>query len=344
MQIRMADVGDQESWDAYVFNHPDGLAYHLFAWKTAVEGAYGYPSIYLIAEHNDRICGVLPVVQFKGLAGSISYVSLPFCDIGGPLADDVDVESALIANLLTIARAEGAAVDLRRQHRDTAIEQQSGKVRMVLPLPESSEVLLGSFKSKLRSQIKKPIKDGLIATIGGTELIEDFYSVFSRNMRDLGSPVHSLDWIEAIVSGYGDNVKVATVRTPTNMLAAAGIILLHKKTISIPWASSLQKFNRSNANMFLYWTFLSFASDRGFAFFDFGRSTPGEGTHRFKAQWGAKAIPLDWIHYAPDSDVPDVATQGHPSNVRLFAAAIWKKLPLFVANTFGPLLRKRISL
>ena len=63
------------------------------------------------------------------------------------------------------------------------ITTKSHKVRMLLALPESAEALMKSFKSKLRSQVKKPIKEGLKAKIGSLELLDDFYKVFSINMR-----------------------------------------------------------------------------------------------------------------------------------------------------------------
>ena len=75
--------------------------------------------------------------------------------------------------------------------RDGARKEGPHKVRMVMELPESSDELMNSFKSKLRSQIRKPIKEGVETRIGQTELLDDFYHVFAINMKDLGSPVHS---------------------------------------------------------------------------------------------------------------------------------------------------------
>jgi hypothetical protein len=77
------------------------------------------------------------------------------------------------------------------------LRERSRKVRMILSLPDSSDALMKSFKSKLRSQIRRPVKDGLYSRIGSGELLDDFYFVFAKNMRDLGSPVHSRDLIDA---------------------------------------------------------------------------------------------------------------------------------------------------
>ena len=71
---------------------------------------------------------------------------------------------------------------------------------MLLALPDSSQALMRSFKSKLRSQIHKPIKEGLKVRTGGQELVDDFYRVFVENMRDIGSPVHSRRFVEEVVA------------------------------------------------------------------------------------------------------------------------------------------------
>jgi len=58
---------------------------------------------------------------------------------------------------------------------------------------------------KVRNQVRKAQKSGLTAERGGTALLDAFYAVFARNMRDLGTPllIHQPSysmlnrWIEA---------------------------------------------------------------------------------------------------------------------------------------------------
>ncbi len=225
-----------------------------------------------------------------------------------------------------------------------AEEKSLYKVRMLLDLPGCSETLLSSFKAKLRSQVKKPLRDGLTAYVGGNELVDDFYQVFAENMRDLGSPVHSRSWIKNIVANYDDRARVGLVRAPDGKPAAGGILLLHPHTVSIPWASSLRRYNRFSPNMLLYWNFLAFAADSGFGRFDFGRSSPGEGTYRFKAQWGAKPEILDWRCYQPDGSLRPNSVENRCSNLRQRIEAIWRRMPLGVTNTLGPMVRRYVSL
>jgi len=145
---------------------------------------------------------------------------------------------------------------------DLHVSIQAEKVRMLLKLPASSEELWKSFKSKLRSQIKKAEKNGLSFRWGTRADITDFYMVFSRNMHTLGSPVHSKKWIEAVYNGYGTNARIGLVYKDT-LPVGCGMILSTEHGVSIPWASTLREFNRLSPNMMLYWNFLKFASDQG---------------------------------------------------------------------------------
>jgi lipid II:glycine glycyltransferase (peptidoglycan interpeptide bridge formation enzyme) len=215
---------------------------------------------------------------------------------------------------------------------------------MLLPLPESSRILMESLKSKVRSQVKKPTRDGLSASLGGSELLPDFYPIFCGNMRDLGSPVHSRSWFESVFCSFGPRARCGLVRMPDGMPAACGIILLHANTVSIPWASSLKRCNRFNPNMLLYWTFLEHAADSGYACFDFGRSTPGEGTHRFKAQWGAQEQPLHWVRILTRTGEVIPLESSSQGRLRSLVEACFRRLPIPAATFLGSRLRRYIPL
>ena len=74
--------------------------------------------------------------------------------------------------------------------------------------------------------------------------------------------------------------------------------------------------------------------------FDFGRSTPGSGTHRFKKQWGSSERPCFWHYGLLKTGEPPVRNTASP-RLKL-AVEAWKRLPLFVANRLGPLIVRRI--
>jgi FemAB-related protein (PEP-CTERM system-associated) len=349
MNIRVVNPSDRNAWDAFVLNHPHGIAYQLFAWQDAIKSAYGFNSASLVAEQNHRIKGILPLIRFHlPLMGS-TLISLPYCDAGGPLADSVEIEKQLVFKALDISKQSpntNGMVTIRSSRPfagfDPDLTVKREKVRMLLDLPDSSSSLLGSLKAKVRSQVKKPERDGLTSHIGGKEFLHEFYPLFAENMRDLGSPVHSRNWIKSILETYGNRAQLVLVRMPDQTPAAGGILLCHDRTVSVPWASSLRRFNRSNPNMLLYWTFLKFACDNGYHTFDFGRSTPGEGTFRFKKQWGANAMPLHWYSLPVDGQGGDAVSSQKSKLDRVIK--IWENLPVGFTRVLGPNVRKYISL
>lgn len=379
-QIRIIQTSyNDPRWDAYVREHPDGNCYQLSGWMRAIKGAYNNGGYFLLAlasdgegsglpGGSDRVVGVLSLMEVKNFFGGNHLVSVAFLDFGGVLADNENVERLLVQEAIKIADKKNTKyIELRHRNplewlkgitsKSPDISDDSGciklgeksytcttlsrKVRMILELPESSAALMASFKSKVRSQIKKPIKDGLSVKVGGLDLLTDFYQVFSINMRDLGSPVHSRKLIENTLSEFKDESKIIVVYNGKQPIAGS-VLVGFKSWLQNPWASALRQQRHLNPNMLLYWTMLEYASDNGFKFFDFGRSTPGESTYKFKEQWGCKPVPLNWYHIYLNNGQNEKKI---PDKERFSKAVyFWKKLPVPLTRVIGPPIRKHISL
>jgi len=338
-------ASDSILWDQYVEQHKGHSPYHLFAWLAAIETAYSHQVYYLVAKNNSKIVGVLPLVNIRIPFKGGALCSLPFCDVGGCLADNSEVDAALEQQATELkGQLNSKSIEYRERAEISDETQLEGrKVSMLLPLPETSDELFSGFKSKLRSQIRKAEKNGLTYEMGtNQQFIDEFYAVFSENMLRLGSPVHSKKWIESICEQYEGQCIIAVVKLDS-VPVGAGIVLFSNDKACIPWASTRAEYNRLSPNMMLYWALLKFVTEKGCTEFDFGRSTFNEGTFRFKQQWGAKPAPLEWR-----DDVPQINSQmgsvQSTSSLKSLVEKVWKRLPLAVANTIGPKLRRYISL
>lgn len=210
---------------------------------------------------------------------------------------------------------------------------------MVLELPDSPDALKQALPAKVRSQIKRPQREGASAVSGREELLEDFYTVFATNMRDLGTPVYARTFFAAVLREFPAESRIFVVRHGADPVAA-GLVLGHGRTLEIPWASSLRRANALSVNMLLYWSVLEYACMHGYRHFDFGRSTVDSGTFRFKRQWGAQPRQLYWHYWVRDGGQPPVLNHSNPK----FRAAVtaWQRLPLFIANRVGPLLSRNL--
>ena len=356
IKVVEATAADKSRWNDYVRTHADATPYHNWAWLQSVEQAYGFkPVSWLAVDDKQELVGVLPASQLSVPLIGQSLCALPYCDVGGALADNDEIADSLLQAAMAYMKQQHIS---KFEHRkgltatsdDGLVSQEAlekaAKVRMLLPLPEDAHALMASFKSKLRSQIRKAEKNGLTASVGrDKQHLEGFYQVYSRNMRDLGSPSHSRTWFENIVEHYQQDVIIANVYKE-ELVVGAGIVLFNGDACSIPWASTHAEYNRLAPNMLLYWTLLEKACDMGAKTFDFGRSTPGEGTFRFKQQWGAKPALLDWQIYRDGHLQSPVAITKNDETpgMRQKVEKIWRQLPVPVATRLGSLIRKYISL
>ncbi len=349
----------------------------MFGWRDVIHRTYGHATYYLMLTARDGgvdttlrgteggthsaegILGVLPVVHLKHALFGNCLVSLPFLDGGGVLADCRKAEESLLTEVIALGRKTGASrIELRQERLLASCNDisafcsessrkllqfvtKSNKVRMLLNLPDSSEMLMKSFKSKLRSQITKALKQGLTSRTGGMELLEDFYTVFLVNMRDLGSPVHSMKLMRHVLSEFLECSKIVVIYKADEPVAAA-LLVGFEKVLRNPWASSLRKYASLNPNMLLYLRVLEYACDNGYQVFDFGRSSAGEGTYKFKEQWGAAPAPLYWHYIFLDGKLPNLESSGKERFEK--AIRYWQKLPLVVTRVIGPSIRKHISL
>jgi FemAB-related protein (PEP-CTERM system-associated) len=342
---------DTRALDAFVRAHPEGSAYHLSAWCRAVSGAYGYRSQVLVARRHGQLAGMLPLCVISRPFGSARWVSLPFCDLGGPLAEDDTLAAALAARARAdLGARQLAGLELRCSSKPDASVDEAGlagrKVRMLLELPASADELMKSYPPKLRSQVRKAAKNGLAAHVAASpEAVDAFYEVYARNMRRLGSPPHSRAWFEAIQRHYGpDSLFFVLVRHEDKVIGAGCVLLCGERAV-IPWASTLADYNRLAPNMQLYDTILATACERGARQFDFGRSTFGEGTYKFKEQWGARPCPLAWQEWKAGASEPQPdAVKAGPGRLRPLVEQVWQQLPLGLTNSLGPRLRRYITL
>lgn len=328
---------DLERWEAFVARRaPLPLSYHP-AWLTILErGLKQNPYCLEAVDGSGEVQGLLPLVFLNTRLFGRFLVGLSYLNYGGVLADDPNVAALLIDRALELAeQLDVRYLELRHEHawdHPRLSSRSAAKVHMRLALPETSEALWSALGSKVRNQIRKGQKSDLEVTWGGQDQLGAFYEVFSRNMRDLGTPVFGLGLFRETVRQFPDRAEFCVVRSEGRPLASA--LLLHGWGITeVPSASSLRQFNHTNANMLMYWHLLERAIGRSQTCFDFGRSTPEGSTYRFKKQWGATPSPAPWQYYERSGDASEMQLE-NPRYQRLIR--LWQRLPVGLTRLIGP--------
>lgn len=341
MVVRSCEPDDAAAWNDYLVRRAADPLFFRSEWDRPLK-VYGLTTDRLAAYRDDEIVGVLPLVWQRSLLFDNQLVSLPWFDCCGVLSDDDESRTALVEQAVTLAKQRGAeCVQLR--HRDSwelSPHVRTDKVLMQLDLPADPEVLWKGFSPKVRNQVRKGEKAGLSVESGGAELLDEFFAVYSENMRDLGSPSHHRRFFAAVLEAFADEATLHITRLE-NETVGAGLTLANGESQEIPWASSLRRHNRLCVNHVMYWHMLERACEEGFSNFRFGRSTPDSGTYHFKKQWGAQPIPLYWYILPTDSTAEVDVTP--PKESYGWQTKLWQKMPLCFTRTVGPHLISKLS-
>jgi serine/alanine adding enzyme len=330
---------DGKRWQQYVEAHPLATNYHRWGWKQVIENSFGWPTYYWAVEENGKLQGVLPLVWQKSRLFGSFLTSLPFLNAGGLLADNPAAEQLLVREAVALAKEVGAKhLELRHREehpsaREEKLQTKTSKVTLVLPIGPDQDKMWKDLGTKMRTKVRKSQSFGMIAEFGGLALLDDFYAVFSHNMRDLGTPVYSREFFAEILRVFPANTYLCVVRKDKDVVAAS-FLSGFRDRIEAVWSSSVQKYLSLKPNFFLYWNLLCFAGSKGYKLFDFGRSSVDSGTHEFKLQWGAQTVQLYWDYWLPNGNtLPEL----NPQNPKYRAAIwLWQKIPVPVTRILGP--------
>ncbi|MCB0324046.1 MAG: FemAB family PEP-CTERM system-associated protein [Bdellovibrionales bacterium] len=356
-RITVTAVAEAERavWEAFLQHLPaDHHAFH-WHWREILRRTFGHQPHYLLARTPDgTACGVLPLFHVKSMLFGAALISVPYLN-GGGIHAETDAAFAALEQAAAALGQELRVDYVELRHRKPAPEfdgepalegklvERSHKVSMLLPLDADPEALFASFRPKLRSQIRRPSKSGIVARVGADgdpylNPLDAFFTVFSEHMRDLGTPVFPKRLFHLSHEAFGPACRIITVwleQTPV----AAGITVGHGTATEMLWAASLRRYSAMAPNMLLYWEAMKTAIQDGYRIFDFGRSSYGSGPHRFKMQWGASELPLHWHYRLLEGDIPDI----NPENPRFTTMVrCWQRLPLPLANTLGPWITKSL--
>jgi serine/alanine adding enzyme len=216
---------------------------------------------------------------------------------------------------------------------------RTDKVNMHLHLTADPEELWKGFSATVRNQVRKAEKSGLVVMSGGSEFLDEFYRIYSLRMRQLGTPSYSKRLMKGILDTFPDQSRI--FMTYYNGFAVgAGFTVRFGSFTEIPWAATLIDYNSLCPNNLLYWSIIKYYCLSGATCFDFGRCTVNSGTYKFKKQWGAEEVNMNFQYWVRPGHQFAITSPDNPKYKKKIE--IWKKMPLALTNLIGPILSKNL--
>ncbi len=311
-------------------------------WLVVLRRGLRHKPFLLVALHDGEPVGTLSLALVRSLLFGRFLVSLPYVNLAGVVSRNAEATTALIDRAVELAdQYDVQYLELRQDalvKHPALTEYTTSKVNMCLTLPDTVEKLWDQLSGKVRNKVRKGEKQGFTVHWGAEDLLPDFYAVFARNMRDLGTPVFGRELFEVILSEFPEAAELCVVRAEGRPVA--GALLIHGNGVTeVPSASSLRAFGSLNANDWMYWQLLQRAVTRGQHTFDFGRTSVDSSTYVFKKKWGSKPVPTFWQYYTRRGSVTEMRIEsGHYDRM----IRLWQRLPLWLTLRLGPLIVRGI--
>ena len=169
---------------------------------------------------------------------------------------------------------------------------------------------------------------------------ERFFRVYSESVRDLGTPVFAKSYFRTLMAEFGPSCSVLTI-TAADRPVSSVLSFYFRDEVLPYYGGGTAEARELAGNDFMYWELMRRSCEAGYRIFDFGRSKRGTGAFAFKEHWGFAPEPLYHEYVLRRTDrMPEV----NPLNpkYRLFIA-LWRRLPLAVANRLGPLIVRNLG-
>ncbi len=340
--LREADLSDSDEvrrLEGFVAAHPDGTAFHRPAWLQAVARGTGNRALALIAERGGELAAYLPLSEVHSPLFGRVLASCGFAVGGGVLAaTEQDARGLFDALEETALRRSCPAAELRGgllpKGRKGWVLRHDSHCGFVRPLAADDEAELLAIPRKQRAEVRKGLAGELSVEVGTGKADRDaHHAVYAESVRNLGTPVFPRGLFEAVLDGFGEDADILTVRHQGEPVASV-LSLYHKGAVMPYWGGGTRAARQLRANDRMYYELMLHARHRSCDRFDFGRSKTASGAHDFKKNWGFEPEPLDYaVWTAPGADPRDA----DPTSARHAAQiAVWKRLPLPLANILGP--------
>ena len=338
--IKTLDKANYARWDSYVQQSSEATFFHQAGWKDVIETAFGHKTYFLYAENNGDITGLLPLVQVNSLLFGNTLVSTAFCVYGGIVANDEQTYLELDKEACRLAVELGVdCLEMRNRVQKTP-ERPYKELYVTFrkELDADIEKNMQAIPRKQRAMVRKGIEAGLTSSID--DGVDRLHLAYSESVRNLGTPVFSKKYFQALKDVFGEQCEVLTI--DLNGQLVASVMSFYFKDQVLPYYGGGTGLARNlKGNDFMYWEVMRRAVEKGIKIFDYGRSKIGTGSYSFKKNWGFIPEPLFYEFYLVKADaLPDI----NPLNpkYKIFIAA-WKRLPVPVSQMLGPWLSKYLG-
>ncbi len=309
---------DPEMWNLYAQDN----IFHRYEWKWIIEKAYGLEPNFILAVQDENFALIPSFCVNK------CNISLPFTYISGYLTNS----EKLFLKFKKILDSD------EQKFRYKVMQDNNPEVGLVTAIIEINNIndYFTKLSRNMRNQLRNSEKQGF--KFEKQKDIKHFYPLYCKKMHELGTPPHKKIFFKEIMK-YFNSAQIFTVFKDN--ISVASLLYIDGKGIKkklptryLLYAASESQKDAPYANYFAYWHMIKDACMYKHYQVDLGTTQFGSNHYSFKKKWRPKIYQI--------TEIGNTKKHYKERPYMIFASYIWKKLPSFFVNFFGPHIRKHL--
>ena len=339
MRVEILEESRKADWDHFVDTNPNVIAWHSYYYSHVLKKMYDLPFYPLAAYDGSALCGILPLYLSHTFRRGRILMSVPYFVAGGIVATNPEAEQLLLKRAIELGKETSAAHIALRQYKikiQGQLVTDDSYYNRELALTEDLGQIWKSISDTNRAKVEEAKKHNTVLEYPSSDL-DTFYKLLLHDQHGQGLPCVSRRWVELLL-GTG-TYHIALLRQQGTLVAAT-LAKRFKDTVSFP-LTCLPRHD-AQGELFaydLYWKLITNLAAEGVHIFHSGRIPQGDVAPPYRLGWGGTKC--TYYYQSPGvGNSPAQQTNTRGAKRSLFES-VWKKIPLSLAKTLGPVIVKQ---
>jgi hypothetical protein len=345
VSLQLINPIDFPHWNDLLLTNENYSFFHTSSWAKVLSESYNYKPIYFSLIENSKFKILLPVMEVKSFITGTRGVSLPFTDYCSPIATDETLFRNTFEKAIQFGKKNGwKTFEIRGGGNEYCkdVTASSTYYTHALSLAVNKSEIFSNFRSSVKRNIKKAIKEGVNVTLSNSlESVKEFYRLNCMTRKEHGLPPQPYFFFkkihEHIISPKKGFVALASYHKKT----IAGAVYFHFGEKAVyKYGASDKTCQKLRANNLIMWEAIKWYAQNGFKHLSFGRTDlDHEGLLQFKRGWGAKEETINYYRF----DLTKNAFVKDHSNLSELQNKIFNKMPIPLLRMFGSLFYRHVG-
>jgi hypothetical protein len=341
--IKTLDPIDHPGWDEMLSSDDGYTFFHTSVWAKVLSETYSYRPVYFTLLDDNRLLGLIPMMEVRSILGTRRGVSLPFTDYCDPVISSEFEMQDIIDVIKEYGHQRGwESIEFRGGGFPDATTKSASFYRHILTLDPDIEQLFSRLKSNTRRNIRKAVREGIrVEIVTSVQAVDEYYRLHCMTRKRHGVPPQPHSFFRKIHEHIIAKNLGFVILAYYEKTAVAGSIFFGFKD------KAIYKFGASDiANQHLrpadlvMWEGIKWYAQNGYRSFCFGRTAmDNTGLRQFKSRWDAVEQVIDYFKYDLRQDV--FTTE--ESLVKNSHQRIFRKMPIPMLKVVGSLAYKYIG-